>query len=67
MQSGFCSFSHLQMASKKKKLVFSNAKKIKNKEGNFLETASTKDILTFREARNFLKKSKFISIKKSLK
>ena len=68
MQSGFCSFSRLEMASKRMKtLVFKNAKKINNKEVIFLETASTKDILTSREARNFLKKSKFISIKKSLR
>ena len=67
MQSGFCSFSRLEMASKTiKPLIFKSAKKIKNEEVSFLETASTKNILVSRQDRKFLKKSKFISFKKSL-
>ena len=65
MQSGFC--SHFEMASKgMETLVFKNAKKIKNKEVDFLETASTKDILTSREARDFLKKKANSSASKNL-
>ena len=48
MQSGFCSFSRLEMASKTiKPLIFKSAKKIKNEEVSFLETASTNNILGF--------------------
>ena len=68
MQSGSCSFSRLEMASKRMKtFIFENAKKIKNEEVNFLLTVSSKDILASRKARNFSKKSKLIFIKKSLR
>ena len=68
MQSGSCSFSRLEMASKRMKtFIFENAKKIKHAEVNFLVTVSTKDILASRKARNFFKKGKLIFIKKSLR
>ena len=54
MQSGSCSFSRLEMASKRMKtFIFENAKKIKHEEVNFLVTVSTKDILASRKAGNF--------------
>jgi len=68
MQSGSCSFSRLEMASKRMKtFIFENAKKIKNEEVNYLLTVSSKDILASRKARNFFKKGKLIFIKKSLR
>ena len=63
MQSGPCSFSRLEMASKKvKKVIFKNAKKIKNEGMNNLETLSTKDISA---SRRVFKESKLVYIKKS--
>jgi len=68
MQSGFWSFSRLEMASKRMKtFIFKNAKKVKNEEINSLITVSTKDISASRNARNFFKKGKLIFIKKSLR
>ena len=64
MQSGSCSLSHSEMASKRMKTFIFNdeKKKIKNEEVNSLETASTKDISISRKAsaRDFLKQSKLI-------
>ena len=68
MQSGFCSFSHLEMASKRMKtFIFENAEKIQHEKVNFLVAVSTKDILASRKARNFFKKGKLIFIKKTLR
>ena len=68
MQSGCCSFNHLEMASKRiKSFLFENAKKIKKEEVNFVLTVSIKDILASRKARNFFKKGKLIFIKNSLR
>ena len=68
MQSGSCSFSRLEMASKRMKtFIFKNAEKIQHEKVNFLVTVSTKDILASRKARHFCKKGKLISIKKSLR
>ena len=58
MQAGPCSFSRLEMASKKvKTVIFKNAKKIKNEGMNNLETLSTKDISASRKAGEFLKRA----------
>jgi len=68
MQSGFWSFSRLEMASKRMKtFIFKNAKKVKNEEINSLITVSTKDISASRNARNFFKKGKLIFITISLR
>ena len=58
MLSDFCSFSRLEMASKRiKTFIFKNAEKIKYEKVNFLITVSTKDILACRKARHSSKKS----------
>ena len=68
MQSGSCSFSRLEMASKRMKtFIFENAEKIKHEKVSFLMTVSTKDILAFRKARHFCKKGKLNYIEKSLR
>jgi len=64
MQSGFCSYSCLEMASKRMiTFIFENAEKIKYKNF-FLVTVSTKDILACRKVKHFCKKDKLNSIKK---
>ena len=66
MQSGSCSFSRLEMASKRMKtFIFENAEKINHEKVSFLMAVSTEDILAFREARHFCKKAELNSIKKS--
>ena len=67
MLSDFCSFSRLEMASKRiKTFIFENAEKTKHEKVISLMTVFTKDILAFREARHFFKKGKLNYIKKSL-
>ena len=64
MQSGICSFSRLEMASKRMKtFIFKNAEKIEHEEINFSVTVSTKDILASRKARNLKKKTNSSSSK----
>ena len=68
MQSGSCSFSSLEMTSKRTKaFIFENAEKIKHEKVNLLMTVSTEDILASWKARHFCKKGKLNSIKKSLR
>ena len=68
MQSGSCSFSRLEMASKTMKtIIFKNAEKIKHEKVNFLKTVSTEDNMASRKARQLCKKGKLNSIKKSLR
>ena len=57
MQSGICSFSRLEMASKRMKtFIFKNVIKIKYEEVNYLVPAFTKDISALRKPRNFFLK-----------
>ena len=68
MQSGSCSFSRLEMASKRMKtFIFENAEKIKHEKVSFLMAVSTEDILASGKARQFSKKGKFNSNEKSLR
>ena len=68
MQSGSCSFSRLEKASKRTRtFTFENAEKIKHEKVNFLMTVSIDDILASWKARHFCKKGKLNSIKKSLR
>ena len=57
MQSGSCSFSHLEVSGKiMETFIFKNAKKKIKLENQVLVTVSTKDILASRTARNLLNK-----------
>ena len=64
MQSGSCSFSRLDLASKSMKtFIFKNAEKIKHEKVNSFMTVLTEDIFASRKARQFCKKGKLNSIK----
>ena len=67
MQSGSCSFSRLEMASKRMKtFIFENTEKIQHEKINFLVTVSTKDILASRKARHLCKKKQINLHQKNL-
>ena len=54
MQTGSCSFSHLEMANERMKtFIFRNAEKNQEEKNELLERVSTKDISAFRKAKNY--------------
>ena len=68
MESGSCSCTRLEMASKRMKTFhFKNLKKeIKHEKFYYLETTTTEDIWASRKDRHFFKESKLIFIVASI-